>query len=94
MAMRVSRANDMALTVSADHLIGRYDLAAVGRVFYLPSLSDLAILRPAMCPPILPALPIGQNTRETHPLPSVTTAGCVLLVDGMASTYDHSCPRP
>ncbi|KAH9481428.1 ASTRA-associated protein 1 [Psilocybe cubensis] len=26
MAMRVSRANDFALTVSADHIIGRYDL--------------------------------------------------------------------
>ncbi|KAF5382082.1 hypothetical protein D9615_004317 [Tricholomella constricta] len=28
MAMRVSRANDVALTVSADHLVGRYDLTA------------------------------------------------------------------
>jgi len=26
MAMRVSRANDFAVTVSADHIIGRYDL--------------------------------------------------------------------
>lgn len=26
MAMRVSKANDMALTISADNLIGRYDL--------------------------------------------------------------------
>jgi ASTRA-associated protein 1 len=30
MAMRVSRTNNIALTVSADHLIGRYDLS-VGR---------------------------------------------------------------
>jgi hypothetical protein len=30
MAMRVSRENDFALTVSADHLVGRYDLSVGG----------------------------------------------------------------
>lgn len=28
MAMRVSKSNSFALTVSADHLVGRYDLEA------------------------------------------------------------------
>ena len=28
MAMRVSKSNSFALTVSADHLVGRYDLKA------------------------------------------------------------------
>ncbi|KAF8149881.1 WD40-repeat-containing domain protein [Crassisporium funariophilum] len=31
MAMRVSRLNDFALTISADHIVGRYDLGATSR---------------------------------------------------------------
>lgn len=41
MAMRVSKANDMILTVSADHIIGRYDIS----VRIKSSISSYMVLR-------------------------------------------------
>jgi len=64
MAMRVSRAHDFALTVSADHIIGRYDLTVRFRFF--PQF-DRPNSFPLMQAEKSSAEPRGVAYRTSHP---------------------------
>jgi len=85
MAMAVSTDNALALTVSADHIIGRYDLA-VGchGTFFILVVSFMFVLgsKPRRCPLVQP---IEQNILEILPLPYGVTGRSVLSEVGMES---------
>jgi hypothetical protein len=87
MAMAVSRDNHLALTVSADHIIGRYDLAVRRQQFskyvYIDG-NDRRVLSTMLA---RRALSIEPNIPATRLLLSETTVGYALSAAGTESTF-------
>jgi hypothetical protein len=89
MAMAVSRDSTFALTVSADNLIGKYDLMVTLKQFFFPvSIHVHGIYRIQANQILLSRLPapfIGPSILEILLLPYETMEKYVLLADGMES---------
>lgn len=89
MAMAVTMDNTLALTVSADHLVGRYDLTVQFFLFRnLPALFDPLLLRSRSLAPMKQvAQPIELSTPVMLQSQSAVTAKCAQSEDGMESMF-------
>jgi hypothetical protein len=87
MAMAVSRDNHLALTVSADHIIGRYDLAVRRQQFAKCVYIDGNNRRVLSTILARRALSIEPNIPATRLLLSETTVGYALSAAGTESRF-------